>query len=899
MKIIDKRLKETAEVIDKKFTEVNGENRAEKSLDILSHLRNFCEAAMYKIYDEENDADLYQTHDNLKVVRKYIQSIYYDIYKFHSLLDSSVGHMDFGLMQSEALTLKYIPQLILVKEILAKKYGVSILENINKYPLDLDKSLVSFYQKILFVLCHSRPETNRMTRNQYFVRKRSMKYIDGYIFYEYVFDVSDDKVNKFNTFVCYSFENIRFDYDLKLLLAKREITYLNTKIFINIIYDYEYSIRPCAFQNLLYLINYDNAKCKRDKEYAALMGRIKDTRKSIVDLIDDETDSRITPEGYYSKFISHIKKFIGGNCLGTKIIRYLLSDMRNSTIKAQTYKPYGSLPLYNDKFDGTRIRLASKSFELMPFAFAPKEARPSLTALMELYDATDSADEILYHNMVEYINRNNTLFIRPCDVGYSDEKFIELKNRFNAKLAKVNPYYIDHKIIAVNEYYTVEVYYKSTQEVISQAIDLCKVNNVQVNYDYSGNCILSEVQKDILCNTFTTSSIALITGAAGTGKTTVIKEFIKNNNDKSILCLTTTNTANNNLKIKDFSGQITYKNISQFENERIHGFYDIIIVDEASFVSTKSIKAVLSEYKSSNFLFVGDPGQIESIDFGNWFELLLNLLKNKDVVFTLDKEHRTEVAELAKVWESVRGGKRNDILELLSAFEMTEEINDGIFNIHENEVVLCLNYDGLYGINNINRYLQATNHNVPCEYQQNMYKVGDPVVFITNDYSDYGIYNNLSGKIVGIEDDDEKIQFTIELFDKIPFTGKLSAELEVAEKESKHYGIVNKMKYYTDKYDSDMDTRTKLPFQIAYAMSIHKAQGLEFDSVKIVITKESDEQVTKNIFYTAVTRAKKYLKVYWQPEVANYVLENIENSNNLKSADISILAEWLKTKRYV
>ena len=39
-------------------------------------------------------------------------------------------------------------------------------------------------------------------------------------------------------------------------------------------------------------------------------------------------------------------------------------------------------------------------------------------------------------------------------------------------------------------------------------------------------------------------------------------------------------------------------------------------------------------------------------------------------------------------------------------------------------------------------------------------------------------------------------------------------------------------------------------------MSIHKAQGLEFDSVKIVITKEADELITKNIFYTVVTRAK-------------------------------------------
>lgn len=102
------------------------------------------------------------------------------------------------------------------------------------------------------------------------------------------------------------------------------------------------------------------------------------------------------------------------------------------------------------------------------------------------------------------------------------------------------------------------------------------------------------------------------------------------------------------------------------------------------------------------------------------------------------------------------------------------------------------------------------------------------------------------------------------------------------------------MKYYNDKYDSDMDTRTKLPFQISYAMSIHKAQGLEFDSVKIVITKEADELVTKNIFYTAVTRAKKKLKIYWQPEVANYVLENIENSVDSKHSDLSILMEQMK-----
>lgn len=894
MKIVDKRLRETADVINRKFAKVNEENRSEVSGEILSHLRNFCETFMYKVYDEENDADIYQTQDNLTLVRKYIKDKHYDVYKFHSLLDSSVGHMDFGPMQSEALILKYIPQLIRLKEFLLKQYGITVLENIDKYPLDLDKSLVSFYEKILFVLLHSKPDSRQMSSNQYFVKKRSMKYINGHIFYEYVFDVSDDRANKFNTFVCYSFKNIRFDYDLKLLLAKKEITYLNTKIFINVIYDYEYSIRPCAFQNLLHLINYNDEECRRDKEYSALMKTIKDKRKSLVDLIDSEKEIYLAPDGYYTEFIRKVKEFLRSGKLGGNLIRFLLTDMRNRTIKAQAYKPYGHMPAYNGEFDGLRIRLASKSFELMPFAFSPKEARPSLYTLFELYDAPDAAEEILYHYLVNYINTNNTLFVKPCDIGYSDEKFIELKNRFNEKLLRINSYYSDHRIIEISGYYTVESYYNSTQNVILEVIKLCKTKNVQVNNDYSENSLLSAAQKNILSKSLKNSSVALITGSAGTGKTTIIKEFIKNNPDKRILCLTTTNTANNNLKIKDFAGDITYKNIAQFEKERVHEDSDIIIVDEASFVSTDSIEKIIEVYKSSAFMFVGDPGQIESIEFGNWFDLLLNLLKAKDVVFTLDVEHRTKVVELTKIWNEVRHGKKKNIIELLSAYEMTEEISDDIFKVQENEVVLCLNYDGLYGINNINRYLQASNPNDAFEYQQNLYKVGDPVVFITNDYSAYGIYNNLSGKIVGIKNEEENITFKIELLESVSYFGKLSNEIEIVEEGSGIYAIVTKMKYYNDKYDTDMDTRTKLPFQISYAMSIHKAQGLEFDSVKIVITKESDEQVTKNIFYTAVTRAKKNLKVYWQPEVADYVLGNIENSEESKTSDLSILSEQLK-----
>ena len=64
-------------------------------------------------------------------------------------------------------------------------------------------------------------------------------------------------------------------------------------------------------------------------------------------------------------------------------------------------------------------------------------------------------------------------------------------------------------------------------------------------------------------------------------------------------------------------------------------------------------------------------------------------------------------------------------------------------------------------------------------------------------------------------------------------------------------------------FDDD-DEYCMAPFQVAYAVSIHKAQGLEYDSVKIVITNEAEERITHNIFYTAITRAKKKLKVYWK-----------------------------------
>ena len=85
----------------------------------------------------------------------------------------------------------------------------------------------------------------------------------------------------------------------------------------------------------------------------------------------------------------------------------------------------------------------------------------------------------------------------------------------------------------------------------------------------------------------------------------------------------------------------------------------------------------------------------------------------------------------------------------------------------------------------------------------------------------------------------------------------------------------------------EMRMKAVVPFQLAYAVSIHKAQGLEYDSVKIVIPDSISERVTHGVFYTAITRAKKKLKIYWSAETMTSVIEKFSKEElGTRSLDI-------------
>ena len=163
------------------------------------------------------------------------------------------------------------------------------------------------------------------------------------------------------------------------------------------------------------------------------------------------------------------------------------------------------------------------------------------------------------------------------------------------------------------------------------------------------------------------------------------------------------------------------------------------------------------------------------------------------------------------------------------------------------------------------------------------------------------LYNNLKGTIVNIEEDKiaEEIWFTIEVDKPLMAIDADNVGLELLDPLNPGKSIVRfrvKKKKESDD-DNDFADDTDVPFQVAYAVSIHKAQGLEYESVKVIITRDIDEMVTHNIFYTAITRSKKYLKIYWSPETMQNVISKFETINVRNDANIFSAQSGIKMQK--
>ena len=929
---IDEAILESNKIICRQIGRLGESTRGEVSQEVLESLRHFVEHILLKVY--ANGDDIEDTQDNIKAAIKHAKSNsnLKHLSRFHHYLQVSVSHRALKEQNAERLMLKYYEYLLRVRNFLHESYSLNVLDNLEQFPLETDESLTEYYGKIAEkVNEYNTLMHGRFSYDRFYVKKTRPFFIEGKIYYEVAFVPASDNTSKTDSIIAFTNIEITNFYAVKFAIANNSVEIFGKFMPIRIIVDWEVSIRPCELKNFKTIIE-GNPRNYGISEQRELSRYLTETGLSLSEIImfsDAEFEAvrnRIVPKTEAIHFFDCLEKcrnLIKRKAAGSNILRYLLHHMTNRIIKSQ-FKDHwifnyqkGCNEHIGGNFKLSNLYLAYECipFDQMPFCSALKNHVPSLTDLFECLDANGREHEVL-----AWIIQNNTekhgMLFTPLEkneegkykLGNFDDVATFVKT-YNEKLYQRSSTQQLRKMIIKYDHIFIESYKEDTVSII-ETIKKLSINGID-NYanlakywmQTTGEVNCPE-KKQALLNMFTQSKVALIYGSAGTGKSYLINHISRLFAGKSILYLAQTNPAVNNIRRKvTVSTDSTFMTISKFTNQYYGGKidFDVLIIDECSTVNNRDMRDILSRSKFELLVLVGDTYQIEAIEFGNWFDAVRSFLP-KASVSELTKPYRSESPALLRLWNDVRK-MEDDIFELLQTYSYSANLDATIFApAAEKEIILCLNYGGLYGINNINHFLQESNNAREIWRGVQRYKVGDPILF--NDLADKFftriddqvpiIHNNMKGRIIDFEVLDEgkaneSIQFDIEVERPLIEMDAKDMDFTIVSNTTNGNSIirftVNKNKS-TDE-DDDRVSKSVVPFQIAYAVSIHKAQGLEYDSVKVIITDEIDELVTHSIFYTAITRAKKSLKIYWTQAVEHKVLEQIKPKDNRK--DVALL----------
>jgi len=366
-----------------------------------------------------------------------------------------------------------------------------------------------------------------------------------------------------------------------------------------------------------------------------------------------------------------------------------------------------------------------------------------------------------------------------------------------------------------------------------------------------------------------THGVVVLTGGPGTGKSTVVREIIDlaRANATALLLAAPTGRAAKRLEQTTGVEASTVHRLLEFQPETgrfTRGLGNpledgLVVVDESSMLDTQLMASLLAALTPDHrLLLVGDADQLPSVGPGNVLHdvmlaaadahtpmhlvRLVEVFRQAEGSSIIANAHRILHGDELLPDESGQGGQF-----FVVAARSPEHAHDLIVKIATERIpqvygieakqgvqVLCPMHKGRAGTESINRTLQEFHTQGFSELrvrggaQGRVLRVGDRVMQTRNDY-ERGVFNGDVGLVVAVHPDDDEIV--------VEFDG---ARPRYAGKDIR--GL-----------------------QLAYAVSIHKSQGSEFEAVIVAILPEHHVMLQRNLLYTAVTRAKRLCVVVGDP----------------------------------
>lgn len=369
---VDKAILDVNDVICKNIDAFWNVDRGLLSQNILSQVRTLVEYVAIKEHSHGADIDPYNESENKLALREIAsRGDMRFLNSFHKMLQKSVSHYTFDKDGSERLMLKYYEHLLKLRKYVKESFGLDILENINDFPLNTDKELLEYYEKIASKIEETKGTNNKLPDgNRFYIQRIKPFFINQKIYYEITFTAALGNVSKFDRVIAFTDLEINSNYAVRFSLHSDSINILDKDMSILIIDDYEVSIRPCELNNLARIIGIKEKYNVTTNEYRAMMKHLKKTKMSLTELVTNE-------ESYYQKVKTEIttnaqsikiyklldkcREIIQSDKPGKNVLSYLLYRMNNRIIKFQIsieqceklsglYLNYGCIPFDNMPF---------------------------------------------------------------------------------------------------------------------------------------------------------------------------------------------------------------------------------------------------------------------------------------------------------------------------------------------------------------------------------------------------------------------------------------------------------------------------------------------------------------------------------------------------------------------
>ncbi len=461
----------------------------------------------------------------------------------------------------------------------------------------------------------------------------------------------------------------------------------------------------------------------------------------------------------------------------------------------------------------------------------------------------------------------------PIDEFFEETRKLKIEDyrlveKIIKELAESEKIYFDGEIVASGSFYAMasfilkrlEIYRLRTEEKTDLSL---LVNQIKEETLRRYGVELSDKQAEgvALSRVY---DFVLITGYAGTGKSLISRIILDQWDQLGLryeICAPTGKAAK---RLSELTGRKakTIHRLLGFNGESYEYNFDhplnvdAVLVDEVSMVSMPLFYRLLNAVPlHARIVLVGDPAQLPSIGAGN---VLTDLIKMGFPMVTLTEVYRQgEGSTIALNAKYVREGKPPEIINdrdfIVRFYENNEDYLEPIQSAIKhfgNEIQLIAPLRrGVLGTSNLNLMAQRilnppTNDKNEITIGGKTFREGDRIIQTVNDY-DKIIFNGEIGEIFSLDSE------------------KGIAVLKFEDEDGERF-----IEYTVEELRDEVEH--------AYALTVHKAQGSEFDTVLLVMSLSHYVFLHRNWFYTAITRAKRVLTLFAHPRAIKIAVKNIK-----------------------